>query len=699
MKLDRCAAILLRAMAAITPPKLRWAFLKRPWFSLWCLKIAVILLPKTRLEDNCVTSPLFSRYVAFSDQTRYYLNEMPSEEREPLVLNLLMPTIRRLFDKNYVNAAQYSLLTLEEWFLSKGTDSELEKAMALFSDSAIAAGLRYRQAFPLPEKKREPGEKKKLGFVSFYTARPGFEVMLGLGRHLKEYSPGIYAMRMFNRPNETTLEDACAENGLQLVLPEQQPIYNVFVLRRLLIENKVDVVFWINLPPHMFFCFSFGLAEKQIWFSQYLRSNISFKYLDNIMTLGGSGHTTEKFFNGRDWPIVPQVTYLEKMPIVLFCPSRLEKLRQPSFLEAIRRIMLARPETFFKWTGESFDPEVSQKLADWGLGDRNTYLPWMGLEELGREIQLSDIITVTFPLGFDTVELTAADKHKPMVTMHDQSSLYWGELFEKALAKDPVLAGICLDETGKSILAVNNTVDDYVADAIRLIQDPRLRNSYGRVFHDAYDYARPDRPPLPDGSVVVFSPSRLEKLKQPLFLEAIRRIMLACPEAFFKWTGYEFDQRLNDLFNQWGFSDRHRYIPWMSNNALMSHMQLSDVIAVTFPLAFGTVELMASRYYLPMVTMYHEENTLYWRDLFWEAGNGDQGLAEICFDETGKSILAVNNTVDDYVADAIRLIRDPKLRNSYGRVFHDAYDYAFLNNPRDIGGRIGRYIEDLFRTD
>lgn len=418
-------------------------------------------------------------------------------ERERFCLSYLIPATNNLFDKNYVNYAQLLLLVVEEYFLSKDTERGFEEALALFSPHAIAAGRRFREKYPLLEMPadREPS----VGFVGHSVAISGYEVITAFGRYLTPFRPKMYAMRVYDTPYGQSTASAFKDGGIELITTKKK-LYNVFALRRLLLDHPVDVAIWPMPPFHMFFLFSFGLAPKQIFLSQYLRPGIEFDYLDEVMTLGGAGTLRKKVFNGREWKIVPQVARIEgasddSSRRYLFTPARLEKLKQPEFLSCVVRILKDDERTYFKWTGYYRDNEVVHFFRRAGLAERNIYVPWMNSHSLVREILDSHAILACFPLSLGTVEYIAARHGIPIVSMFDeQFNLYWRDIYWEATNGNDALQRICLNSDGTSKILIARTKDEYVATALRVINEPDLAKTYADVYKRSYEYCYDHNP-------------------------------------------------------------------------------------------------------------------------------------------------------------------------------------------------------------
>ena len=254
------------------------------------------------------------------------------------------------------------------------------------------------------------------------------------------------------------------------------------------------------MPPfHMFFLFAFGLAQKQIWLSQYLRPNINFPYLDSVFTLGGAGFLTNKFYNGRKWDIIPQIASIDGImdceltldkPKILFTPARLEKLKQHEFMECVAQILDRAPFTHFKWTGYYRDAEVVNFFKSRGLSHRHTYLPWMDAEGLKIAVNEADIILACFPLSLGTVENIAAHYGVPVISLFDdECNHYWRDIYWEAINGNEDLRQICFDEFGNSRILISKTPDEYVDVALRVLLDPELASLYADVYRKTYDYA------------------------------------------------------------------------------------------------------------------------------------------------------------------------------------------------------------------
>jgi hypothetical protein len=462
-------------------------------FFLGILLFFTRLLPDTKITDKETHPRLLQIYQKGINILRLFVNSMSFNKREGYALQYLIPIINYLFDKNYVNFAQYTLLSLEEWLLSKKTEKEFENVLQLFKDHAISAGERFRDLYPPPLK--ETAVPLKISFTSYWAAKSGAEVIMGLANYFSSYDVYFHTLKVFdNREEVFSFKESCNKNGIKLILPtENSTLYDVFALRNLFIESPVDIALWQMPPFHMFFFFAFGLAKKQIFFSQYLRPSIDIKYVDDRLTLGGTGFKTQKSFNNRMWNIVPQVTKIQGIndsAVILFTPARLEKLKQPEFLNSVVKILKAAPNTIFKWTGYHKDKETVDFFKKHKLETRHQYIHWLDNKSLIEEIKSSTVILACYPLSLGTVELMAAFHNIPIVSMYDEEcNLYWRDIYWEAINGNEDLRGICLDKNGNSHILMPRTSDEYVEAALKVISDTELSSIYTEVYNKAYKYA------------------------------------------------------------------------------------------------------------------------------------------------------------------------------------------------------------------
>ena len=465
---------------------------KLPTRLIFCfLYVLAKLIPKNRIENYEMFPRALIYFEHFINIVRLKLNKEDSKYRQEITRKVIMPCINILFDKNYVNYAQLLLLGIEEYLLSINSEKKFEKELALFSNSAISAGLRYREKFPLELNERRLNSRKSIfAFVSHSVAFSGNEIILQYGNILKEYRPKFFSGRVYEEPGMEQLNITFQRNHIQII-PTRQ-CYDVFSLRKIALKNPVKLAIWVMPPFHMFFIFSFGLARKQLWLSQYLRPNLGFEHLDGFATLGGAGKITTKSFGGKKWDIIPQVinpNYLTSKKIILYTPARIEKIKQKDFLNCVIEILKINPDFVFKWTGYSFDHQLSNFFKLHKLESQNFYVPWADHNKLIHEIKSSDLILATFPLGLGTVENIAVENRIPIVSYFNlEKSMFWRDVYWEAISGNKTLKNLLFFKNGKSKIIINKNNKSYVRTAVKLIQSRNLRKLYIETYQKAYEY-------------------------------------------------------------------------------------------------------------------------------------------------------------------------------------------------------------------
>jgi glycosyltransferase involved in cell wall biosynthesis len=447
-------------------------------------------LPNAKVINKEQHPRILNLFQSFINRYRKYLNSKKEKKREYIAEKYLIPITNILFDKNYVNFAQLLLLAMEEYFLSHDSEESFESCLDKITISAESAGLRFKRIAGSAQSSESKGNK--IGICGHGIAISGYEVIAALCNDLPDTDDiSIYTMTVYD--SEHTQKYFGKINIDIHENPSKK--YDVFQYKRLLEANEVSVAVWVMPPMHMIFLFSYGLASRQVWLSQYLRPNIKIKSIDKLLTYGGVGTNHKKRYNNREWNIIPQIYPSENKGVYLFSPARIEKIKGTAFLECVAKILKKVPNSIFKWTGYENDNEINEFFDKMGLKYRHKYIGWCSYENLVIEIETSDIILSTFPLGLGTVELIAAEKNIPIVSMFDDTkNLYWRDIHWEAVNGNEYLASLCLDENRASIIRKNSNIEEYVATTVDLVKDDTLKKQYTKIYKKSYKYAFKNNP-------------------------------------------------------------------------------------------------------------------------------------------------------------------------------------------------------------
>ena len=174
---------------------------------------------------------------------------------------------------------------------------------------------------------------------------------------------------------------------------------------------------------------------------------------------------------------------------------------------------------------------------------------------------------------------------------------------------------------------------------------------------------------------------RAEKIIDPRYGKSLARILRACPQAKFLYTGRGQRPEFLRMMEEEGIADRCHFIGWINTKL---YAQVLDVQVDSFPFASGITSMQMMAVGRPVVTMITAESmetsaaTYFVPVHHGEIGTAeDQAFVRILFtDDDGSSIFPFLETADAYEALTIRLAHDARLRSRIGagcRAFIERY--------------------------
>lgn len=205
----------------------------------------------------------------------------------------------------------------------------------------------------------------------------------------------------------------------------------------------------------------------------------------------------------------------------------------------------------------------------------------------------------------------------------------------------------------------------------------RERQVNGRTWHEAaplmaVERIAPSGTPQPTVALarqrhatLFYSINREEKIRNPLFLDMVARVLEAVPDAGFIWTGRNAPPEVDAFFAQRGLGDRHHFAGWVTPDDLVAG---ADIFLDT-PVLSGTVAARAALDGRPVVTLAESHS---WMNFFWPAWQAQ--AAQFQGSELAQAIASIEAAglhlespdPEQYVEQAVRLARDPALRREYG---------------------------------
>jgi hypothetical protein len=187
-----------------------------------------------------------------------------------------------------------------------------------------------------------------------------------------------------------------------------------------------------------------------------------------------------------------------------------------------------------------------------------------------------------------------------------------------------------------------------------------------------------------------FTPSRPEKLTDPIFLDTIVKILRASGDSIWAYPGRADHRAIRDHFARVGLDGRARWIGWVDTGLWA---QVADVVLDSFPHSTGLtgVQAMGAAKPLVFLLMPEDHGALGLFDLvLGEAairGRGDpQEVAHVRAIFAGGLLMAANST-REYVTLAAQLASDHSLRSASGAAYR-TYATDILAEDTQLGCRL-----------
>ncbi|HVJ41302.1 MAG TPA: hypothetical protein VM639_07390 [Dongiaceae bacterium] len=160
--------------------------------------------------------------------------------------------------------------------------------------------------------------------------------------------------------------------------------------RTFLAEHGVSAAVFVSVPMHLAYLSEAPLAPVQIWWSMKFALP-NFPGLDgrvyNLSLLDRTFEVDGAVWHGGPPGLLPPPPVAEdvvagiraKYPYrkILGTIAREEKIREPSFLAAIVRVLQRYPDVCFLWTGRNRLPEIDAAFRAGGVADRCYFVGWI----------------------------------------------------------------------------------------------------------------------------------------------------------------------------------------------------------------------------------------------------------------------------------------------------------------------------------
>ena len=198
------------------------------------------------------------------------------------------------------------------------------------------------------------------------------------------------------------------------------------------------------------------------------------------------------------------------------------------------------------------------------------------------------------------------------------------------------------------------------------------------------------RRPYARHEVLLGTLARSDKFNSTSFVQAVIRILLDNPNAGYLWTGREIHAGVQEQFERAGVADQCHFIGWVDTAVYASTL---DIFLETFPFGCGITGMQALYAGTPLLSFQSPE-TILGIHLARALADNDPLAEEFrgliaSGDNAG---LLYPGTVDEYVALASRLIREPQFRTATGAAGKEFYA-KYLDNSSKMARRFFDILE------
>lgn len=371
------------------------------------------------------------------------------------------------------------------------------------------AGLLVRQGLkPLPVPRTD------LPRVAFWLARTGriahtdnlIDFLTGLTRLPR---PPIEPYVYVNSALDPDFDSMFRALGCQVRFAEasETTVERLLRWRGQCVADQIVALVHVSSVATMGFLAAVGLAPVHVWWSMKYHT-VALPELDGYLTMDLLAD--RRMIDGRQWRACRYATtyaftnaHLEAAAkirsqllappatTILGCLGREEKLVNPAYAAALGRILRARPETIYVWSGRRESPEFTELLRAEGILARTRYIGWVDTLVYAHVI---DIVTDSFPMASGHTAFEAMAAGRPVVGLLSPES----RASSPATVILPAIEGTAgTDDDRRDMrrifgadLAAEHvpyvaSVDAYVDRAVRLARDPAFRadsGGAGRAF-------------------------------------------------------------------------------------------------------------------------------------------------------------------------------------------------------------------------
>lgn len=265
-------------------------------------------------------------------------------------------------------------------------------------------------------------------------------------------------------------------------------------------EDRISAMVFVSVPLMMSFAAGVRIAPVHVYWSLKYHS-LNIPEIEGYLATALLQHRPASF--GPHWRIgdaaIPfrfdrsltaeanaiRARFGAPHTVILGCLGRADKLRDPTYVALLGRLMRSHPNTVFLWTGRSEPPDLLDLLRAEGIGDRCHFVGWVNVRLYAQVLDIK-IDSFPFASGHTCVETMAAGR--PVVTLltpesrESSTATSFMPLWEGRIgapSDHAAIRAMFTDTNGGTFAPFFETIESYEAFADRLITEPSFRNRVG----------------------------------------------------------------------------------------------------------------------------------------------------------------------------------------------------------------------------
>lgn len=305
--------------------------------------------------------------------------------------------------------------------------------------------------------------------------------------------PLIY---LLSKDGQDDLAKSCAKYGVEVLAATASGgmIARFEEARATLSSRGVAGVVVVSLPLYLYHLGAIKLAPATIWWPMKfplpsfpeLQGHVTYR-----MLFAGKRDIDGQLWRGGPLGILPPPEADPSAVVAIRAKyaggpllgtiAREEKIRDPGYLDAVTRIMLAHPTANFLWTGRNELPEIRDYFRKHGIGDRCHFIGWV---DPAVYCQAFDLFLETFQLA----GLMSGWAMANGIAVATMGSFGWLGTFLEGIHDGTIsctpeekgrLDDVFAVVKGRVPLVWGRDGDEYVSLANQLLNDAELRRDFG----------------------------------------------------------------------------------------------------------------------------------------------------------------------------------------------------------------------------